>query len=369
MQRRDFIKQLASMSLLATLPSACGRLSTSATRYISAAKDAQGFAVFALDAMQQVLWRFALPERAHAASISPDGSQVIITGRRPATQSWLLYVATGELIQPIRSEKNRHFFGHSIFDPTGRFLYSTENNTQTYDGLVVVRDLYKHAQVVNEFFSGGIGPHELLMLPNTQYKQHANLLVVANGGIKTAAGSREKLNLDSMQPNLSYVDAASGKLIQSIEPKHHQMSIRHIAARQDGLIGIGVQFKGEKTANIPLILTHHMDADEFTIMTMPQNNWLRFNQYIGSVAINSHSNQLCATSPRGNCVAVVDLAAPKQPANIMNLPDGCGVVNDKDGFILSNGFGHTSALHSSSNKLVTTSRHQSIHWDNHMTGI
>lgn len=365
MQRRDFLGKLAGMSLLAVMPTACSIQSKQPVRYVSAAKDQQGFAVFGMDTEQNIQWRFALPERAHAATLSPDGSSVIITGRRPSTQAWLLETATGKMIRHINSKPNRHFFGHTVFDPTGRYIYSTENNTQTFDGLVVVRDLYKDAKVVNEFLSGGIGPHELLFMPDNK------TLAVANGGIKTSAGSREKLNLDTMQPNLAYVDAQTGQIIHTIKPAHHHMSVRHMAVRQDGLVGIGVQFQGDKTQNIPLILTHQIGQEAFTPVSIPENDWLIFNQYIGSVAINNTTNQLCATSPRGNCVAVVDLGSEDRISYIHHLPDGCGVVATQDAhypFTLSDGFGQTS-MYSVSHIQRQKIPHEGIKWDNHMTGV
>ena len=49
--------------------------------------------------------------------------------------------------------------------------------------------------------SGGIGPHEILRLPG------ARLLAIANGGIHTRPDTgREKLNLDTMRPNLTLMD-------------------------------------------------------------------------------------------------------------------------------------------------------------------
>lgn len=372
MQRRDFMGRLVGMSLLAVLPSACRHISShQSVSLISAAKDKQGFAVFGMNAAQRILWRFALPERAHAASISPHGVHVIITGRRPSTQSWLLETSTGKLIKHIKSQPHRHFFGHSVFDSAGRYLFSTENNTHNFAGLVVVRDLHQNAAVVNEFSSGGIGPHELLFMPESSSDASlSKRLVVANGGIKTAAGSRKKLNLETMQPNLAYLNAVSGKVIQRVHPAHHKMSIRHISVRQDGLVGVGVQFQGNKTDNIPLILTHHMGDTALTPMQMANDNWLVFNQYIGSVAINSQTNQLCATSPRGNCIALFDLTRMDKQASILPLLDGCGVAATTHGFSLSDGLGNTSVMtHHSTNRKLQKTQHTGISWDNHITAI
>lgn len=395
MQRRDFLTSLAGLGVCSLLPLACSRQEASNAKLdvndakkaqpliISAAKDAKGYAVYAMNAQQKLLWRFALPERAHDASISPDGSMVMVTGRRPSKQAWLLNSATGQLIQPIKTASQRHFFGHTVFDDSGRYAYSTENNTRNFDGLVVVRDLYHQAQVVAEYPSGGVGPHQLLLMPNLSDYESANaknsilpkqkMLVIANGGIKTAENSRKKLNLADMQPNLAYMDVGSGNIKQLIQPAHHQMSIRHIAINQlTGQVGIGVQFQGNKTQNIPLLLTHQFGDTTFKTVRIPAQDWSVFNQYIGSVAINSHQ-YLCATSPRGNCAIFADLTKPKQTAQLIRLHDCCGVVSTDDSFIVSDGFGNTSHvlpsdMDNTSHYLVNKSLpHQGIQWDNHMT--
>ena len=49
---------------------------------------------------------------------------------------------------------------------------------------------------IGEWDSGGIGPHDLKLLPEGR-------LVIANGGIKTDPSDRTKLNLGDMRPNLT----------------------------------------------------------------------------------------------------------------------------------------------------------------------
>ena len=57
---------------------------------------------------------------------------------------------------------------------------------------------------LDEFSSGGIGPHEILRLPSGN-------LAVANGGIRTHPETgRKKLNLDTMRPNLTVLSPTGG---------------------------------------------------------------------------------------------------------------------------------------------------------------
>ena len=88
---------------------------------------------------------------------------------------------------------------------------------------------------------GGIGPHEVLLLPD------GKTLCVANGGILTHPDyGKLELNLDTMRPSLAYLDAASGKLLERVEldPALHRLSIRHLAVAADGAVWFGCQYMG-----------------------------------------------------------------------------------------------------------------------------
>lgn len=388
MLRREFLSKAAGFSLLATLPacSSLGRQEADKLAYVSAAKihTAQAgtaYAVVGLNANQQIRWQTLLPERAHAASISPDTSKIIVTGRRPSTQAWLLNADTGNIITIIQAAPNRHFFGHTVFDASGDHLYSTENNTSNFAGVVSVRAVANPAVVIKEFSSYGVGPHELHFMPNGSME---NVLVVANGGIKTAAGSREKLNLASMQPNLAYINVRTGKLLQKVQPPHHQISIRHIDVSDNGVVAVAAQYQGEKSDNVPLLFTHRLGKPALQTMSMPNDDWLFFNQYIGSIAISPDGKHLCATSPRGNCAVLVDVAKNRCIQKIA-LNDCCGVAvchdistvknQNKETaislFLVSDGVGQTSQIKTSNNHANITN-HQAyahIHWDNHLLGV
>src|SRR3546814_12613287 len=84
-------------------------------------------------------------------------------------------------------------------------------------------------------------------------------LAVANGGIQThPARRREKLNIDTMQPSLAYIDAESGALLHDhrLPPALHQASIRHIAATAGDTVGVVMQYDGPRDTLVPLVGFH-----------------------------------------------------------------------------------------------------------------
>lgn len=325
------------------------------------------FGVVGIDADRQMVWQTTMPERVHDIVVQPvsvnvpeeqaqhssdhQGRHVVVMGRRPSEKFWVLSTANGQVQHAIKADVNRHFYGHACYSLDGNLLYVTENDTVSLVGKIGIYDANNAYKKIAEFDSHGIGPHELIMHPD------GDTLVIANGGIKTEQASREELNLDSMRPSLTYLNRHDGSLIEQVTPEHNQMSVRHLAMHKDGSVMIGIQFQGEKHINVPLVLTHKRGDSHFTPLTMPNNQWQRFHQYIASVAVDSERNLLCVTTPIGGCAAIYDLHT-RELLDDVNLPDcaGASVLADSNisthrasdpmdsGFIVSDGQGQLTAL-------------------------
>ena len=326
--------------------------------------DENDFGVVGIAADRDIVWQTTMPERVHDIVVQPvfsdqdstvnnhSNRDIVVMGRRPSEKFWVLDTATGQVKFAINAASNRHFYGHACYSLDGSKLYVTENDTLSLDGKIGVYDAYDSYQKVAEFDSHGIGPHELIMHPDSE------TLVIANGGIKTEQASREELNLDTMRPSLVYINRHDGKLLEQITPEHNQMSVRHLAMHDDGTVMIGIQFQGEKHINVPLVLTHKRGDIDFTPLIMPNNQWQRFHQYIASVAVDSKRNQLCVTTPIGGCAAIFDLNT-RALIDDVSLPDCAGasvwinkidsdISNDSKGeessFIVSDGQGQLTRL-------------------------
>ena len=320
------------------------------------------FGVVGIDADRQIVWQTTMPERVHDIVVQPvlsdqdstmknhSSRDVVVMGRRPSEKFWVLDTATGQVKFAINAANNRHFYGHACYSLDGKLLYVTENDTISLDGKIGIYDAYDNYKKIAEYNSHGIGPHELIMHPDSE------TLVIANGGIKTEQASREELNLDSMCPSLVYISRHTGALLEQIMPEHNQMSVRHLAMHDDGTVMIGIQFQGEKHINVPLVLTHKRGDTDFKPLIMPNNQWQRFHQYIASVAVDSARNLLCVTTPIGGCAAIYDLNT-RTLIDDVSLPDCAGAAvlsnnntekaednNEQSGFIVSDGQGQLTRL-------------------------
>ena len=359
--------------------------------------DTSGFGVVGIDADKTVVWQTIMPERVHDIVVQPmihvadnahlknnapvqqDISRdVVVMGRRPSERFWVLDTASGQIKHAIKAAANRHFYGHACYSLDGLRLYVTENDTVTLEGKVGVYDVHHSYQKVAEFDSHGIGPHELIMHPDS------DTLIIANGGIKTEQASREELNLDSMRPSLVYLNRHNGKKLEQITPEHNQMSIRHLAIHDEGTVMIGIQFQGERHINVPLVLTHKRGDTDLQPLMMPNNQWQRFHQYIASVAVDSQQNLLCVTTPIGGCAAIYDLTT-RQLIDAVSLPDCAGASvlpqhhpSRRSGFIVSDGQGQLttlqvnslvledSAADNVSSRIIKSSQRHKMSFDNHL---
>ncbi|WP_201586506.1 DUF1513 domain-containing protein [Psychrobacter jeotgali] len=355
------------------------------------AGDENGFGVVGIDAHRQLVWQTTMPERVHDIVVQPmvnnkdniddkmPNRHVVVMGRRPSERFWVLDTASGQVQFAIQAADNRHFYGHACYSLDGSKLYVTENDTVTLAGKIGIYDAHNHYKKVAEFDSHGIGPHELIMHPDGE------TLVIANGGIKTEQASREELNLDSMRPSLVYLNRHDGALLEQVTPEHNQMSVRHLAINDNGMVMIGIQFQGERHINVPLVLTHQRGDAEFTELKMPNNQWQRFHQYIASVAVDSGQNLLCVTTPIGGCAAIYDLDTYELIDDV-RLPDcaGAAVLTNNPkyddvskntyqqsvGFIVSDGQGQLTTLKVTGdrqNKRISKdSQSHKMSFDNHL---
>ena len=363
------------------------------------------FGVVGIDAHRDIVWQTTMSERVHDIVVQPvisdkvntvdnhlnhhQSRDVVVLGRRPSESFWVLDSATGQVKFALKAAENRHFYGHACYSLDGSKLYVTENETLSLVGKIGIYDVHNEYEKIAEFDSYGIGPHELVMHPDGE------TLVIANGGIKTEQASREELNLDTMRPSLVYLNRHDGSLLEQVFPEHNQMSVRHLAIHNDGTVLIGIQFQGERHINVPLVLNHKRGDTSFQPLSMPNNQWQRFHQYIASVAIDSERNLLCVTTPIGGCAAIFDLTT-YQLIDAVSLLDCAGAAvcsskidndinnhseSEKSGFMVSDGQGQltrlcinhskTVASNMAAKKYIVTkdSKRHTMSFDNHMQAL
>jgi hypothetical protein len=309
-----------------------------------------GFAL--LNAAGDIITKQKLPDRGHSfAAGGPDGKAAVFA-RRPGT--FAVAFDPKKQAEPFlfSSPEGSHFYGHGLFSTDGKLLYATENAFETGKGMIGIYDVGSGYKRVGAFASGGIDPHDMVLMAD------GKTLCVANGGILTHPDSgRQKLNLDTMKSVISFIDVTTGTLIESHElpASLQRLSLRHMAEDVSGAIWIGGQFEGDELKRPPLIARVGLGQDLVLPEFAPEIT-SAFSNYIGSVAASADGERIAFTSPVGGTMLVVDAKAAA-PIETRSIPKICGVVASGEGFLTSTENGEMG------------SQKYYEHWDNHIKQI
>ena len=312
-------------------------------------KNRYGVAIFDQDG--NILSRYTLPVRGHGMAFGKISSRLVAFARRPGNLALAINVK-GE--QPIlfKSPSHTHFYGHGAFSLDDKLLFATENQFESGDGVIGIYDATESFSRIAEIPSYGIGPHEVILMPD------GYTLCVANGGILTHPDTgRTKLNLHEMQSSVVFIDSRHGDLIAKFDvPLHLQrLSLRHMAIDHEGKIWLGGQYEGDERETVPLIATACTERG-IGFPDIAPNRVLALSNHVGSVASSLNGRRVAFSSPKGNTLLIVDVAAStvieQQKINAV-----CGIASRQGSFL-------TTSLSGEAEQ-----RKHPIYWDNHIAKV
>ena len=328
LDRRSFMTAAGSGFLSALLPRAAEALERSDYVFAAPCRKPDGsYAVAVAAGNGDILHIAGLPDRGHDVTFDPVSGKAVVFARRPGTFAVAFDLTSSGVPLTITSPPGHHFYGHGVFSADGRLLYSAENAFETAQGVIGIYDCTDGFRRKGALESHGIGPHEILLMPGSK------TIVVANGGIETHPDfGRQKLNIALMKPSLAYIDAATGDLVDQIylPVALHKLSIRHLCVDGAGAVWFGCQYEGATGDEVPM-LGRHRPGREVELIAADEGLCRSMKHYVGSVAANSDSSLIAATSPRGGVAVMLD-AETGRVVSSRTLPDVCGAAADGTGF-------------------------------------
>jgi hypothetical protein len=359
--RREFILGGSQAALAAWFLPGC-TTQKSKQWLVSTCNDQQGQTMAAaINSQGEIVSSVKLPTRCHDSLALPKKpGHALVFCRRPERFVVEIDFINGKIINKIQSQADSHFYGHGVLSEDGQYLYTTENLYDKKRGLIVVRDTHSY-QVLDRFDSGGVGPHELALMPD------GNTLVIANGGIETHPNQpRKKLDLADMQPNLAYLDIASGKVLSSFAPPDNQLSIRHLTVDPKGIVYAGAQYQGKKSTIHPLVFAHHGE-DTLQAFKAKSQQWYKMQQYTASLLVKD--DLLCVSCPRGSHLSFWDTTT-RQFIDQQAFSDVSGLAYSNGKILASSGKGRLKTLDRSQPITGPASVNSlALKFDNHMTMI
>ncbi len=355
--RRSFLKVAAALSLLGPTRSIAA---TGEQRFLSCRNGSGGQHLATLfNSAGDILMDVVLPARGHGIAVAPSATHAVIFARRPGDFMVVIDLEQQRVLHRLRAVEGRHFYGHGVYSPNGGLLYATENAYDSGNGKIGIYAADDDYRRVGEIDSHGIGPHELVLMPD------GTTLAIANGGIRTHPDMpRAKLNLGDMRASLTLVDRLDGrKLDEYPTPKTwHQLSIRHLDVAADNRIALALQYEGSKQDRPPLVGLFD-GRSAISWLTAPVDIQNRMRNYCGSVAFANDGQTFAVTSPRGGLITHWHrngdfIAADKQA-------DVCGVAADARRFWFSDGLGNLR--HAGDGDTPENRHFAKSQWDNHLT--
>lgn len=328
---------------------------------LSARDDSDGhhYAVaYRLDGSQVFATRVG--QRCHDIIEHPSQPLAFYVARRPGTESYLIDLRDGRLLQTVSTPADRHFYGHAVIHKDGEWLYATENDIHDPGRGVLGRYRFDGERLVREgeLSTHGLGPHQVSWMPDGE------TLIVANGGIRTEAESRVEMNLDAMEPSLVLMQR-DGTLLSKETLRQQMNSIRHLAVASDGTIVAGQQFMGDEHEPSDLLAIKR-PGQPFRPFPVATAQWASMNQYSASVAVHDDLRLVALTAPRGNRFFIWDLDSGALRLDAP-MPDGAGVGAIKEGFVVTSGQGRCRRYDCRGSEInMQPLQLPAAFWDNHL---
>ncbi|WP_425330950.1 DUF1513 domain-containing protein [Allopusillimonas ginsengisoli] len=335
--------------------------------YLAARKQASRYEAALFDERGHAHLVVPMPARGHSFAIDAPRSRAVVFGRQPGFFAIAFHFEDQTQPQPLPMTPERHFFGHGVFSPDGKLLIATENDYEGGRGVLGVYDASEGGgyRRIGEFPTGGIGPHEVILMPD------GHTLCVANGGILTHPDyGKLALNAHDMDPSVAYIDIRTGDLIEqvSLAPALHKLSIRHMVLDGAGAVWFGCQHTGPAQERPPLV-GRHRRGEALAMYSGPDSVLHGMKNYVGSLACDATGTRIATSSPVGGCVVVWD-AASGDCLGSTPVFDGCGVApRQSSGFLVSSGQGQLAGLRTGEPLQPLLAPEAGLAWDNHMRKI
>ena len=336
LDRRSFLAGAGCAGLLALNSNAIKAGPAGPELFAAARRDERGSFSAALFSLEDGDVRaIELPARGHDIALRPGGSEWVALARRPGRFGVAVPLDKRPPIW-LSARLDRHFFGHGVFSADGKLLYTSENDYQSAQGVIGVRDATDSYRQIGEFGAGGLEPHDVQLLSD------GRTLVVANGGIRTHPDSgNDELNLPDMTPSLVYIDRLTGDIVEEQVLQHdlHQLSIRHLALASRDIVVFGCQYRGPEEDHPPLV-GFHRRGERPVLVEAPAETQAALANYIGSVSTDSGGSIVAASAPKGGLIAYWDIVS-RRYLGCSELKDGCGVapMRHQASFLLTSGEG------------------------------
>ena len=311
--------------------------------------------------------------RLHGIEASPRGPLAVAVGRRPGRIALVFDRVSGGQVASFAPGAGRVFSGHGRFAADGSLFLTNEIEQPAAPvsaggsarimgrGIVAARRVAGGFEIVDEWQTGGDGPHDLM--------RSGGALVVANGGIEP--NTPEARDAETTGSTISLLDPATGAVRGEgrLSADMASLSLRHLA--RDGAGGTVVAAQELLKDGVARPLLFGIGASgALTPFEAPEADLMALRGYVGSVAYDCAGGFVACATPRGGRVAV--WRRDGRYVGAVPLLDGCGLAATATpgSFIATSGYGEVILLAVSDGQVgVVARRTGGPRFDNHAVRV
>lgn len=325
----------------------------------------EGFGAFAVGMAYEAQERAPSTARLHGIEASPRGPLAVAVGRRPGHVALVYDRTHGGQVAEFAPGAGRVFSGHGRFSPDGaRFLTNEierpaqSGGTRTMGrGTVAVRAVAGGFEIVDEWRTGGDGPHDLM--------RNGPHLVVANGGIEPNTPEARDAEATGSTITLLDPDTGAARGEGQLPADLASLSLRHLARDEAGTIMVAAQDLLKDGVSRPLLFAIGAEG-ALTPFEAPEAELLALRGYVGSVAFDASGAFIACSSPRGGRIAIWRRDGRYMGA--VPLVDGCGLAGTAQAgrFLATSGYGEVILIAVDESVGIIDRRTGGPRFDNHM---
>ncbi len=305
----------------------------------------------------------SLPARPHEVLRDGGGAGIAYAvSRRPGEWLWKVDIETGVVVRSMALDDSRRFEGHGLLWGIGatphRALLTTQSDTDAGRGIVGVHD-DADLQVVGEWQTGGLGPHQICYWPA------AGKLIVANGGLLALPETgRADRSQGPLRSSLAAIEPANGQLERVWDPPLAGVSLRHLAVSDDGVLGVAMQQlpEPEGGGDSPVLALLRTPQSRLEIATAGDSRVARWKGYAGS--ISARGSYFAVTCPRAGLVAIWKSNGSLTAE--LAIPGAWGIAAHQSGWWVTNPSGDLYSIDADQYETSLVRSDHGRHWDNHM---
>lgn len=365
MNRRQFLMLSAGL-VLSSAGESRDSIPNYSARFLSAYDQGGRHYLGVLNEQLETLHSIELEWRGHGLTYERYSQQAILFARRPGNRAVVIHPDASQIIAEIETPSDRHFYGHGCFSQDGKYCFATENDYENAQGVISVWDT-QNWQRLDEWSSGGTGPHDIHLMPD------GRTLVVANGGIQTHPDyGRRKLNLDHMDSSLVYLNISSGVICEKQTMVYPYLSLRHLHVTRRGTVAIAMQSQQPDMRRRPEepLLASHRQGEVIQPLFAPAAIQSNLQGYAADVVMSDNEDFVALTCPRANKIVTWNYASDETSITQHDLLGVSGVSMERSGgsILLSGDKGQLVKLYPKNDAFSSVSG-TNVKWDNHLIAL